>query len=238
MTNARVAGSAFLLYIVLGLPAGMLTARATSGVGIAAKLAGVAQHANDLRAAVLLVLFSSFCALVLGVTLYAITRHVDRDLAMLGLTFRVGEGVIGGISVQRSLGLLWLATAAGDNAPDIQTAHALGTFFTGQGGAPGLVGALFFAAGSTIFSWLLLRGRMIPAVLAWLGVVVSLMWVVGLPLQLAGVLHGPIVTWVIFLPMAAFEIPFALWLLIKGVAAGSYCSVAPEAERNTCPTLR
>jgi len=159
MTNARVAGSAFLLYIILGLPAGMLMARATGGAGIAAKLAGAAQHANDLRAAVVLVLFSSFCALVLGATLYAITRQVDQDLAMLALTFRVGEGVIGGISVQRSLGLLWVATATGANAPDIQTAHALGTLFTGQGGTLGSVGALFFAVGSTIFSWLLLRGR-------------------------------------------------------------------------------
>ena len=68
MTNARVAGSAFLLYIVLGLPAGMLMARATSAEGIAAKLVSVAQHANELRVAVVLVLFSSFCALVLGVT--------------------------------------------------------------------------------------------------------------------------------------------------------------------------
>ena len=220
MTNARVAGSAFLLYIILGLPAGMLMARATGGAGIAAKLAGAAQHANDLRAAVVLVLFSSFCAQVLGVTLYAITRQVDRDLAMLALTFRVGEGVIGGVSVQRSLGLLWVATATGANAPDIQTAHALGTLFTGQGGTLGSVGALFFAVGSTIFSWLLLRGRMIPAVLAWLGVVVSFTWVVGVPLQLAGVLRGPILTWVIFLPMVAFEVPFALWLLVKGVAVG------------------
>lgn len=220
MTNARVAGSAFLLYILLGLPAGMLMARATSAQGIAAKLVGVAQHANDLRVGVVLVLFSSFCALVLGVTLYAITREVDPDLAMLALTFRVGEGVIGGISVQRSLGLLWVATAAGANAPDIQTAHVLGTLFTGQGGALGLVGALFFAVGSAIFSWLLLRGRMIPSVLAWLGVAVSITWVVGLPLQLADVLRGPVVTWVIFVPMAAFEVPFALWLLIKGVASG------------------
>jgi hypothetical protein len=226
MTNARVAGSAFLLYIVLGLPAGMLMARATSAEGIAAKLMAVAQHANDLRVAVVLVLFSSFCALVLGVTLYAITRDVDPELAMLALTFRVGEGVIGGISVQRSLGLLWVATAAGANAPDIQIAHALGTLFTGQGGTLGLVGALFFAVGSTIFSWLLLRGRMIPAILAWLGVVVSITWLVGLPLQLADVLQGPIVTWVIFVPMAAFEVPFALWLLIKGVAVGGSKSAA------------
>jgi len=46
----------------------------------------------------------------------------------------------------------------------------------------------------------------------------SALLVVGLPLQLAGVLSGS-VTQLMWIPMAAFEIPLALWLLIKGVAA-------------------
>jgi hypothetical protein len=214
VTSARVAGSAFLLYIALGVPAGTLIQKATSGDGVAQKLASVAQHASDVRAAIVLILFSSFCALVLGVTLYTITREVDSDLAMLAMTFRIGEGVIGGISVERSLGLLRLATGADGNAPDLLTSHALGTLFLSSGGL-GLVGALFFAMGSAIFSWLLLRGRMIPAVLAWLGVVASVLWIIGLPLQLVGILRGPVI-W-LYIPMATFEVPFALWLLIRGV---------------------
>jgi hypothetical protein len=221
MTSARVAGSAFLLYIVLGLPAGTLIQKAVSGDGIAAKLASVAQHASDVRAATVLILFSSFCALVLGVTLYAITREVDSDLAMLAMTFRLGEGVIGGVSVQRPLGLLWLATGTGGNAPDSLTSHAAGTLFLSSGGL-GLVGALFFAMGSAIFCWLLLRGRMIPALLAWLGVLASILWIIGLPLQLVGILRGPAI-W-LYIPMAAFEVPFALWLLIKGVTASTTIS--------------
>jgi hypothetical protein len=66
-------------------------------------------------------------------------------------------------------------------------------------------------------SLLLLRGRMIPAVLAWLGVVASVLWIIGLPLQLVGILRGPLI-W-LYIPMAAFEVPFAVWLLIKGVTA-------------------
>jgi hypothetical protein len=65
-----------------------------------------------------------------------------------------------------------------------------------------------------------LRGRMIPIPLAWLGVVASVLLVVGLPLQLAGFLGGP-VTSLLWLPMAVFEVPLALWLLIKGVATPS-----------------
>jgi hypothetical protein len=219
-TSARIAGSAFLLYIGLGLPGGALIQKAASGEGVAAKLASVAQHASDVRAAIVLNLFSSFCALVLGVTLYTITREVDSDLAMLAMTFRLGEGVIGGVSVQRSLGLLWLATGADGSLPDSTTSHALGALFLSSGGMG--VGALFFAMGSAIFSWLLLRGRMIPAVLAWLGVGASVLWIVGLPLQLVGILRGSAI-W-LYIPMAAFEVPFALWLLIKGVTASATTS--------------
>ena len=89
--------------------------------------------------------------------------------------------------------------------------------------------AIFFAVGSMLFSWLLLRGRMIPAPLAWLGVIASAMLVVILPLQLAGLFGGPMswsaaVTWLVWLPMLVFEVVLALWLLIKGVAM--------PAERN------
>jgi hypothetical protein len=37
-----------------------------------------------------------------------------------------------------------------------------------------------------------------------------------LPLDLVGVLRGPI-TQLVWLPMLVFEVTFALWLLIKGV---------------------
>jgi hypothetical protein len=122
--------------------------------------------------------------------------------------------VTGAVSIPATLGLLWLATATGATAPDPAAAQALGAFLLQQNP---LVGATFFAVGSTLFSFLLLRGRMVPVPLAWLGVAASVLLVVGLPLQLAAVLRGP-VTQLMWIPMAAFEIPLGLWLLIKGVA--------------------
>jgi len=161
-TNARLAGFTFLFYIAAGI-----SSLALAGRG----------HATDV-----LSLLTSFSALVLGVTLYAITREQDADLALLGLTCRVIEAI------------------------------------------PGHEGAIFFAVGSTLFSWLLLRGRMIPIALAWLGVLASVLLVVILPLQRAGLLGGltswsSSVTWLIWLPALVYEVALALWLLIKGVAA-------------------
>ena len=214
-TNASIAGFTFLFYIAVAFPSMVLLERATSGEGIAAKLASVAQHAADVRVAVVLSLLGCFSALVLAVTLYAITREVDADLAMLALTCRVAEGVISGISIPETLGLLWLATATGANAPDPGAAHALGAYLLRADMADT---ATFFAVGSTLFSYLFLRGRMIPVALAWLGVFASVLLVVGLPLQIADILRASI-TQLMYLPMLAFEIPLGLWLLIKGVAA-------------------
>ena len=159
-TNARLAGVTFLLYIAAGMASMVM--------------------AGNAPATAVLSLATSFSALLLGVTLYAITREQDPDLAMLGLTCRVIEAVPG-------------------------------------------PGEIFFAVGSAVFSWLLLQGRMIPAGLAWLGVIASVLLVILLPLQTAGFFGGPRswsspVTWAVWLPLLVFELAIGLWLIIKGVA--------------------
>jgi hypothetical protein len=217
-TNARIAGFAFLLYIAVGVTQ-MVLGRAISAPGTAARLALMAQHASRVQVELLLTLLTSMTALTLAVALYAITRDEDRDLATLGLCCRVGEGMLGVIAPMITLGLLWLATTtdvgtAGREAPAVLVLAGL---LRKLGGWNTITAAMLFAFGSTIFSWLFLRGRMIPRLLAWLGVAASVLLVVLLPLELAGVVTGPI-TNIMWLPMAAFEIPLGLWLLVKGVA--------------------
>src|SRR6266542_1022533 len=215
-TNARIAGFTFLFYIAVALTGMVLLNKAASAEGTAAKLAGIARHASDVRVAVVLELLSCFCALVLAVTLYSITREQDPDLAMLALTCRVAEG-IAGMDVSKTLGLLWLATATDTTTLDAGAASALGAFFLKME-ASFTASAAFFALGSMLFSWLLLRGRMVPVALAWFGVLASILPVVCFPLQLAGLLGGPVTTFMWY-PVLLFELALAPWLIIKGVAA-------------------
>ena len=161
---ARIAGFTFLFYIIVGIISMTLP--------------------NQAKVTDALSLLLNFSAIVLGVTLYMITREQGPALALLALACRIIEAV-----------------------------HS--------------ESAIFFAVGSLLFTWLLLRGRMIPVALAWLGVLSSVLWVIGLPLQLIGVLPES-ATWYIYLPMAAFEIPFALWLLIKGVALPTPNVIPPK----------
>jgi uncharacterized protein DUF4386 len=215
-----MAGFAFLFYIAVGITSMILSSRAIRGGGIVAQLASIAQHVTEMRVIVVLTLLASFSALLLGVTLYAITRDQDPDLANLALICRVVEGVNGAVSVRQTLGVLWLATTAGAAAPDPVSAQALGAFFLR--GDP-TISATFFAVGSTLFTWLLLRGRMIPVPLAWLGLIPSLVFVLGLPAQFLGFFTGGFFTgpigWLGWMPLLVFEVTLASWFLIKGVAA-------------------
>ncbi len=214
-TNARIAGITFLVYIAATMASIVLFKRVTGGEGVAAQLAEIARHATEVRLTVVFGLIGNFCALVLGVTLYSITRGQDRDLALLALACRVAEG-IGGMDVSKTLGLVWLSGPEGA-ALDPGAASALGAFFLKME-ASFTASAAFFAVGSLLFSWLLLRGRMIPAPLAWLGVLGSILPVICFPLQLAGLLSGPVTSFMWY-PVMLFEVGLAVWLIIKGVAA-------------------
>ena len=214
-TNARLAGLTYLFYIALGIANEVLMHRAKGAEGVGAKLVRVAEYAAEVRVAILLALLECFSAIVVGVALYAITREVDHELAMIAMICRAAEGIINAVSITSNLELLWLATARdGVGALDAATANTLGTFLLIPGGP---IGACFFALGSAIFSFLLLRGRIVPVSLSWFGVFSSVLLVVGLPLNVAGFLTGSL-TGYLWGPATAFAVLLGLWLVIKGVA--------------------
>jgi hypothetical protein len=72
-TNATVAGVTFIVYIVAGIGSLALASRA--------------------NVAATLTLVTSFAALVLGVTLYALTREQEPDIALLALLCRAIESI-------------------------------------------------------------------------------------------------------------------------------------------------
>lgn len=215
-TNAKIAGFTFLIYIAAGILLMVLYGRATDAQGVVAQLAEIARHTTEMRLTILLNVITSLSAFVLAVSLHAITRETDQEIAMLGLTCRIAEGVVG-LGAISTRSLLWLAAGNGTGAPVDGSAQLLGTFLLKSGAWSG--SAMFFSVGSLAFCWLMLRGRIVPVALARLGVLASVLLVICLPLQLAGFLRGAITAYM-WLPMLAFEVPLALWLIMKGTAPG------------------
>lgn len=190
--NARLAGATFLLYIVVGITGLMLPERPdTAGIRV-------------------LISFLIFViALGLAVSLYALTRSEDRDLARFALLCRVGESLFAAVGPVLILSSAWAtaqaargdATALGELIDQIQAWNAT-------------IAATLFAIGSTIYCYLFLRGRLIPIPLAWLGLVASVLLMVALPLELAGYLSKTVIN-ILWAPMALFEIPLGVWLLVS-----------------------
>jgi hypothetical protein len=203
----------FLFYIVIGIGQEIIGAGLGASNDVGTRLAKMEQHAAQVQVNALLGLLMAFTALMLATALYGLTRHEDGDLAILALGFRLAEAFFGAVPTLLSLTLLSLSTS-GAPITDSEVAVA-GSLFRVRSLAP-QVGSIFFAVGSTIFSCLLLKGRLIPLVLAWLGVAASLLLVLTLPLQLVGLLQGGAMR-VVWVPMAAFEIPLGIWLLVRGV---------------------
>ncbi len=216
-TSSRVAGFTFLFYIATGISTMVLFSQATAGGNLPSRLISVSQHTAHLQSVFLLSLLSSLSAFVLGVALYAITRGHDRDLAMLAMVCRVAEG-IAILVLPSSLALLWWGKANTLDPASAGSWQTLGAFLLNMDAWN--PAALFFALGSAIFAWLLLRGRLIPAAIAWLGVFASVLLVLLLPLQLAGLLKG-LLAGLMWLPMLAFEPLLAFWLIIKGASSPS-----------------
>src|SRR5204863_7155498 len=125
--NARLAGFTLLLYFVTGIGSMVLFNQASAGVGTAARLARIASHPTLVRVSALLLLLEFLCELVLAVTLFALTRDQDRDLALLAMGCRLTEGVIAAMATGSRLDLLAVAiTSRTATGADAAAAQALG----------------------------------------------------------------------------------------------------------------
>ena len=212
MTNARIAGISYLLYIAVAYPGMVLNTRATKGDTVAAKLATLSLHASDVRIIVISSFLSAMCAFALAVSLYRITRDANEEIAAGGMICRAAEGIVGAITIMPTLSLLAIAH---DASPPGDASLQLAGFLLASGDWTTLLASSFFAVGSTLFCWLLMRARIIPLPLGILGFAGSGIIAAGLPLQLAGYITAPMMR-PLWIPIALFEISVAFWFIIKG----------------------
>lgn len=216
-TNARIAGATFFAYTATAIAGMILFGRATAGIGTEARLASVAAKTPLLHLAFVLALLTVFEAVILAVTLHALTRDEDPDLAMLALACRVIEGVLNAVGAIAMLALAAAVatSAAGAPRPDAVGSSALARFLLGLPGLSADVSTAVFAFGSAIFSYLFVRARSIPAAIAWSGMLSSALLVVAVLAEHLGLVEGMVsrCAWLV-LP---FELALALWLVVKGV---------------------
>lgn len=212
--DARLAGIIYLSYIVFTMASVIIYGQAAAGADIVQRLSNMSHMLTEVRVTVLLDLLQVLCALGLAVTLYRLTNGVDKMLAMIAMLFRVGEGLLGTSSIASKLQLMQLAETAQNHATK---ASLFGDYISSKPDAQ--FSEFCFVIGGFLFAYLFLRGRLIPSLLAWIGVITIGAQTICLSLQIAGFLNESIVDKIWFLIMC-YEIPLGIWLIAKGIKTG------------------
>ena len=102
--EGKLAGYAYLAYIVLAMSAAVLSGKTTAGADTSHMLSTLRNTIAVAQVTVLLDLLQIVCAVVLAVTLYRLSRTVDATLALLAMAFRLGEGLVGFMPLLGKLG--------------------------------------------------------------------------------------------------------------------------------------
>jgi len=169
--------------------------------------AGVAEFGlRTHRAGVALDLLAAPGVMLLAVALYALLRPVHPHLALLAMLWRAGESIL-----LASIAPLALTTA--DTFPD--------EAFTGAHEYGYAVGLVFFALGSAVFGYLLLRSGIVPRWLAALGIAAPLVVLASLYTIIVSPDAERFLLPAVYAPIGLFELTLGVWLLARPPAAAS-----------------
>ncbi len=212
--EGKLAGYAYLVYIVSAMLATVLAGKTTAGVDIAHTLSNLRSTVVLAQITVLLDLLQIVCAVVLAVTLYRLSRAVDATVALLAMTFRFAEGIAGFWPLLGKLELMKLASASDPLCATRTECLAIAGEILHR--PDDLFAQFCFVVGGFLFAYLFLVGRLIPRWMAWTGVITIGLQLICVPLYVAAFLPGNVVNWLWF-PILLYEVPLGIWLIGKGV---------------------
>jgi hypothetical protein len=217
-TAARTAG---FLYLFLGALAAFGQFYIRAGILVPGD---VAQTAHNILASERLFRIGIASDLIggagnaaLAVAFYVMLKPVGSGKALLAAFWRLGEAVILGHMTLNSMVVVHILSHSVRLAGfSVDQTHTLASIYLSAQGAEFSIGLVFYALGSTLFCYLLLRSGYIPNILAWwglLGSVVSLLSALTIIVFPA----ASSITPNCYIPVGTFEIVTGFWLLFRGI---------------------
>ena len=218
--NARVAGLAYILIIVIAmLSVSLVDSRLIVGGNNAATTDNIIAHGLLFRAGIASMLAMYAGVLVLSLALYLILRTVSAELALLALLFRSAEAILGGATVLLSFIILLLASGGASSALGPEALHALVGMFVDVRAAALDIVLVFVGVGGSLYCYLFFVSRSIPRWLAAWGVFSYLSMLVLAFVSIVLPDHPAALESVLYSAGGLFELTIGLWLLFKGVNA-------------------
>ncbi len=214
--TARLAGFFYFLIIASSLLSMIfLGSKLTVPHNPAATIQHILVHEPLFRLNLLYEIIMYASVIVLAFVLYLVLKTVDKKLAHLALLWRMGEAILGCLSVLT--GMVILQVLHGESyaaALGTEKVQALAMLLLEVKKAIIPIVFVFLSLGTIVYCYLFFKSRYIPA---WL----SLFGLVSFSLLLVATLTGlvlPLENAMVFGVLAIlFELMIGLWLMIKGV---------------------
>ena len=145
------------------------------------------------------------CVIMLVLALYTVLKPVNANLALLAAFWRLAENIVLGYATTNEFAALRLI-----NDPN------LAYRFLGIYGDAFRIGFFFLGIGSAIFSYLWLRSRSIPRIIAIWGIFASSLMALAELTFIAAPTLASKIGMIYMMPMGVYEFGLGFWLLIKG----------------------
>lgn len=209
--SAKTAGIAYLLIIgtsILSMIFGPYTLMVEGD--IASSIINISENQMLFRIGATYDLFMFIGVIILSVALYRIVSKVNKTIALTALFSRIGEALLGSLTVVFSIAILILINKDLNSDPLISTVEFL---FDVKAATLNIVFALL-GFGSILYCYLFYKARLIPRWLAAFGIFAfTLVFCESIAVLLFSV-KSTILTGV---SAILFEIIIGIWLIVKGV---------------------
>ena len=217
MVYARVAGTAYLITMALGIfSVNFVESRLIRPGQGADTIRNIMENELLFRIGIASEIAMYALVVLLAFSLYMILNMVNRNLALLALLWRLGEAIVGaGLTVVS--GLIPLLLLQENSALDVEVLRTLSVVLLNVRGAGLDVVLIYIGMGGTVYCYLFFRSGYVPKILAAWGMVT---YVSMLVVSFLGILSSDLpesVRMAFYAPGGLFEIVFGLWLLLRGV---------------------
>ena len=209
--NAQVAGSMWLLAIVVGILGAIFLGDFQQ---VATDVALFSQNATGVLIGSLLVLSMALFTANIAIFLYPVLKKYNESIALSAIGFRLIETALFSVGSLLFIAVLIVSNAyVAAGSPADTTYQILANTFLSMNEMTGIFAGFAFNAGAFMYCYIFFRTTLVPK---WLGVFGIIVTLFGFASSFLGLFGINDISLFLELPTMFFEIAIGVWLIVKG----------------------
>jgi uncharacterized membrane protein len=213
-SNRKTAIVVGVLFII-ATAAPITSAFFTGSIYDANYLTTVTANKNQVLIGVLLLLTMTAAIVSIPIVIYPILKKRNETLALGYVGARIFEGFFSAVNVIGLLSLLSLSQEfVHAEAPVASYYQTSGALILANYDWSSILLDFPFTIGALVLNYLLYKSKLVPRWLSIIGLIGAALWLANTPLRMFNL--NPSSMEILALPIAAQEMIFAVWLIVKG----------------------